>query len=256
MPLNLASVSLATRQARQAEQSVQALEAELQARREQAEAARAQAEQARKQETARVRQVTRDATEQVARLERELPKVVEQAATLAAEAGTPAHQLRVFARALLLGNLRTGHESGPHALVLDRDPAAALLFGANQQAANVLGQMTAAGVDGDPVARWTRSSAACGRRSWPGSGRWRKVRTDDLPPHLRRADVGRPTVGPPRVEGGPRQAGRARGGPGTAASRPATGVGSPVQAEGDEAGLGSPGHPLGSGSGGGDAGRG
>jgi hypothetical protein len=89
----------------------------------------------------------------VARLERELPKVVEQAATLAAEAGTPAHQLRVFARALLLGNLRTGHESGPHALVLDRDPAAALLFGANQQAAHVLGQMTAAGLDGDPVAR-------------------------------------------------------------------------------------------------------
>jgi hypothetical protein len=152
MPLDLASVGLATKQAKQAEASVAELERELAERRAEAERAKADAEQARKAEAARLRQATRDAATAAAALEADLSRVLDDAVKLAA--GVPDHQTRVMARSLLLGNLRGGEVTGgPHSLVLERDPAAALLFGANQQAARSLQQMRAAGVDGDPVAR-------------------------------------------------------------------------------------------------------
>jgi hypothetical protein len=96
------------------------------------------------------------AVERLDQVERETKAAIAQAATLASDA-RPDHHTRVLARSLLLGNLRGGQEQGgPHALVLARDEAAALLFGHNQQAATTLAWMTGEGLGGDIVTRADR----------------------------------------------------------------------------------------------------
>jgi hypothetical protein len=155
MPMSLASVGLAAKQASQAEATVEDLERQLAERKAEAEQAKAEAERAAREEAARRKDAARQTGALVAELERGLPAVLEQAATMAADAGTPQHQTRIMARSLLLGTLRGGEATGgPHSLVLERDPAASLLFGANERTARVLGEATASlGLDHAHVAK-------------------------------------------------------------------------------------------------------
>ena len=155
MPMSTNLGRLQPRELRQAEQSVAEAEAELRQRQADAERIRSEAAEQAKAEQARRREAQRTAAERLASLERDAKAAIAQAATLAADARpdiTPGCW-----PALLMGNLRGGEDQGgPHALVLSRDEAAALLFGANQQAATTLAWMTGEGLGGDITAKADR----------------------------------------------------------------------------------------------------